>query len=92
MVRQLHAQDALRPHAVTRPSHPVLICNPWSGGGKVEQFGLVELANELGVETVMLDHGLDLEQLARDAIAQRSGLPRDGGWRRLTGARGVDRG
>ena len=51
------------------PRHPVLICNPWSGGGKVEQFGLVELAHELGVETIMLDHGLDLEQLARDAIA-----------------------
>ena len=48
----------------------MLICNPWSGGGKVEKFGLVELANELGVETVMLDHGLDLEQLARDAIAR----------------------
>ena len=48
----------------------MLICNPWSGGGKVDKFGLVELANELGVETVMLDHGLDLEQLARDAIAR----------------------
>ena len=70
MARYLHAQDALQPHAVTRPRHPVLICNPWSGGGKVEKFGLVELANELGVETVMLDHGLDLEQLARDAIAR----------------------
>ena len=70
MVRRLHAQDALQPHAVARPRHPVLICNPWSGGGKVDQFGLVELANELGVETVMLDHGLDLEQLARDAIAR----------------------
>ena len=70
MVRHLHAQDALQPHAVTRPRHPVLICNPWSGGGKVDKFGLVELANELGVETVMLDHGLDLEQLARDAIAR----------------------
>jgi hypothetical protein len=34
MVRQLHVQDALRPHAVTRPNHPVLICNPWSGGGR----------------------------------------------------------
>ena len=51
-----------------RPSHPVLLCNPWSGGGKVETFGLVELATTLGVETVMLDHGLDLAQLARDAI------------------------
>ncbi len=38
--------------------------------GKVDKFGLVALANELGVETVMLDHGLDLEQLARDAVAR----------------------
>ena len=58
-------------HRVTHaPRHPVLICNPWSGGGKVEKFGLVELAQDLGVETVLLDHGLDLEQLARDAIAR----------------------
>ena len=69
-MQDLHDLDDARPHEVTRPSHPVLICNPWSGGGKVEQFGLVELAEELGVETVMLDHGLDLEQLARDAIAR----------------------
>ena len=59
-----------RAGAVGRPEHPVLICNPWSGGGKVAKFGLVDLANELGVETVMLDHGLDLEQLARDAVAR----------------------
>jgi diacylglycerol kinase family enzyme len=52
------------------PRHAVLLCNPWSGGGKVERFGLVERARELGVETVMLDHGLDLEQLARDAVAR----------------------
>jgi diacylglycerol kinase family enzyme len=50
------------------PSRPVLICNPWSGDGKVEKFGLVDLAKSLGVETVLLDRGLDLEQLARDAI------------------------
>ncbi len=59
-----------RIHHATRPSHPVLLCNPWSGGGKVEKFGLVELARSLGVETVMLDHGLDLAELARDAIAR----------------------
>ena len=52
------------------PRHAVLLCNPWSGGGKVERFGLVERARELGVETVLLDHGLDLEQLARDAVAR----------------------
>jgi diacylglycerol kinase family enzyme len=55
---------------VDRPRHPVLICNPWSGGGKVEKFGLADLARERGVEVVMLDRGLDLEELARDAIAR----------------------
>lgn len=52
------------------PRHAVLLCNPWSGGGKVERFGLVDLAAELGVEAVMLDRGSDLEQLARDAVAR----------------------
>ncbi len=52
------------------PRHPVLLCNPWSGGGKVERFGLLDLATELGVETVLLDKGLDLEQLTRDAVAR----------------------
>ncbi|HEY5249565.1 MAG TPA: diacylglycerol kinase family protein, partial [Dermatophilaceae bacterium] len=58
------------PQVRWRPQRAVLICNPWSGGGKVERFGLLEYAAELGVETVLLDHGLDLEQLARDAIAR----------------------
>jgi diacylglycerol kinase family enzyme len=69
VVRDLHALDRARPRGAA-PRHPVLLCNPWSGGGKVDKFGLVELANQLGVETVMLDHGLDLEQLARDAVAR----------------------
>ena len=73
------ARFALRPPprraAVVRatpgpPRHPVLLCNPWSGGGKVERFGLVGLAEEMGVETVLLDHGLDLEHLARDSVAR----------------------
>jgi diacylglycerol kinase family enzyme len=70
VVRDLHALDDARPRRVEPPRHPVLICNPWSGGGKVETFGLVDLAHELGVETIMLDHGLDLETLARDAVAR----------------------
>jgi hypothetical protein len=53
------------------PSRPVLLCNPWSGRGKLNQFGLVELAASLNFETVLLDRGLDLEQLARDAVALR---------------------
>ena len=67
--RDLCEHDARRPVSVKRPHHPVLICNPWSGGGKVAKFGLVDLAKDLGVEVVMLDQGLNLEQLARDAIA-----------------------
>jgi diacylglycerol kinase family enzyme len=70
LAASLRGSAAGRVHRVTRPAHPVLLCNPWSGGGKVEKFGLVELAASLGVETVMLDHGLDLAELARDAIAR----------------------
>ena len=66
----LRTSARVRMHHAVRPSHPVLLCNPWSGGGKVEKFGLAELARSLGVETVMLDHGLDLAELARDAIAR----------------------
>jgi diacylglycerol kinase family enzyme len=69
LVADLHGLDSQLADQRWRPQHPVLICNPWSGGGKVEKFGLLERARELGVETVLLDHGLDLEQLARDAIA-----------------------
>jgi diacylglycerol kinase family enzyme len=57
-------------HRVEPPLHPVLLCNPWSGGGKVERFGLSEVAASLGVETVMLADGLDLAELARGAITR----------------------
>jgi len=69
LVPDLHSLDGRLAGERWRTQHPVLICNPWSGGGKVNKFGLIERARELGVETVLLDHGLDLEQLARDAIA-----------------------
>jgi diacylglycerol kinase family enzyme len=70
LLDDLRERERRRPRVVSPPKHPVLICNPWSGGGKVKRFGLVALAEELGVEVVMLDHGLDLEQLARDAVAR----------------------
>ena len=57
-------------HPAIRPRHPVLIGNPWSGGGKVKSFDLEALAAELGVEMVMLAEGLDLEKLAREAVAR----------------------
>lgn len=68
LVPDLHELDRRRGVRRDRPNKPVLLCNPWSGGGKVEKFGLVEMARDLGVETVLLDHGLDLAQLAHDAI------------------------
>lgn len=57
-------------HRSTPRRHPVLMCNPWSGGGKVERFSPVDLASSLGIETVLLDRGLDLEQLVRDSVAR----------------------
>ena len=70
LAEDLHQDVTQQFRRVAPPRHPVLLCNPWSGGGKVEKFGLVELASALGVRTIMLDHGLDLGQLARDAVAQ----------------------
>jgi diacylglycerol kinase family enzyme len=66
----LHCVDRFHGVRRVRPQRPVLLCNPRSGGGKVEQFGLKAMADELGVETVFLDKGRDLAGLARDAIAR----------------------
>jgi diacylglycerol kinase family enzyme len=48
---------------------PVLIMNPRSGGGKADGT-FAAAAEALGIETVMLTPGDDLEQLARDAVAR----------------------
>lgn len=63
----LHVEDG---HPFAAPAHPVLIANPKSGGGKFEKFGLQQLAEQHGVEVVILRPGDDLEQLARAAIAR----------------------
>ncbi|ROZ93798.1 diacylglycerol kinase family protein [Gordonia sp. OPL2] len=68
LVPELHELD--RERRTHHPRRPVLICNPRSGDGKVERFGLVSAAHEMGVETVVLEPGDDLEKLARDAIAR----------------------
>lgn len=51
------------------PLRPVLVCNPRSGGGTVGEHHLVERATAMGVDAVLLEDGVDLEQLARDAVA-----------------------
>lgn len=59
------------PGVVVGPAaRPVLLMNPWSGGGKVERFGLVEEARRRGIEPIVLEPGDDLLQLARDAVAR----------------------
>jgi diacylglycerol kinase family enzyme len=68
MVRRLRLNAVALGREVHLPTHPVLICNPRSGGGKVKAYQLIELASSLGIETITLEHGLDLEQLARDAV------------------------
>jgi diacylglycerol kinase family enzyme len=50
------------------PHHPVLICNPASGGGKVGRYDIPGEAAALGVETVLLGHESDLAGLAYEAI------------------------
>lgn len=69
LAHQLHEADHVAAH-VWRPKRPVLLANPKSGGGKVEKFDLVDLARRRGVEVVVLEAGMDLEQLAHDAVAR----------------------
>ena len=66
----LHALDEQPADDRWRPQHPRAHLQPvvrWRQGGEVRA---ARPARELGVETVLLDKGLDLEQLARDAIAR----------------------
>jgi diacylglycerol kinase family enzyme len=54
----------------TRPKHPVLIMNPWSGGGKAERFGLVDECLARGIEPVVMQRGDDLVRTASDAVSR----------------------
>ncbi len=51
-----------------RPRHPVLFCNPRSGGGKAGRHHLAEEARARGIEVIELGPGSDLEQLVRRAL------------------------
>lgn len=67
-------------HATTpgRPAppaqRPFLIMNPRSGGGKVEKFDLRRRAEELGAEVALLEGQVDVEALARQAVARGADL------------------
>ncbi|HEY7106003.1 MAG TPA: diacylglycerol kinase family protein [Acidimicrobiia bacterium] len=55
---------------VPKAQRPVLLMNPRSGGGKVEQFDLVHEAERRGIEPIVLQPGDDLAALAREAVAR----------------------
>jgi diacylglycerol kinase family enzyme len=57
-----------------RATHPVLLMNPRSGGGKATRFGLADRCRDLGVEPVVLGQDDDLLQLAEAAVARGSDL------------------
>jgi diacylglycerol kinase family enzyme len=56
--------------------HPYLIMNPKSGGGKVEKFGLVGKAEELGAEVFLIGgpEPVDVAEVAREAVAHGADL------------------
>jgi diacylglycerol kinase family enzyme len=53
--------------ATKKPERPALIINPHSGGGKAQQFGLVDAAAALGLESFVLEPDDDLGALAAAA-------------------------
>jgi diacylglycerol kinase family enzyme len=80
---------------VAAPSHPVLIMNRWSGGGKVEKFGLVEECRKRGIEPVVLERGDDLLLLAAAAVdrgADVIGMAGGDGSQALVASVAADRG
>jgi diacylglycerol kinase family enzyme len=63
---------SLRPYQSRRSEieRPCLIINRWSGGGKAERYGLAAEAEKVGIETVLLEPGDDLVELARAAVGR----------------------
>jgi len=66
--RSVAAAAAAGREPAPRPSHPVLLMNPKSGGGKVEKFALADECRRRGIEPVVLRLGDDLLALAESAI------------------------
>jgi diacylglycerol kinase family enzyme len=62
------AREQLRP--VASPEHPVLIYNPWSGGGKATRFKLADEAARRGIEAVELTRDTTLEALVEAALGR----------------------
>jgi diacylglycerol kinase family enzyme len=56
-------------HAEVQTTRAVLVMNPGSGGGKVARFGLVEVAEQMGVRVLLTGPGQDAAVLAHRALA-----------------------
>ncbi len=69
-VREVAAKAGRYARRRSTVRRPVLIINRWSGDGKAGRYGLLNAAERLGIETVVLERGDDLSQLARDAVAR----------------------
>lgn len=67
--RRAFAARGIHP-PVPRPSHPVVIWNPRSGGGKAARADLAAEAAARGIESVELRPGDDLVALVEDAVAR----------------------
>jgi diacylglycerol kinase family enzyme len=65
------AQTIAGERKARRPTHPFVIMNPRSGGGKVGRFKLREKAESLGAEVALLEGPeiTDVAALARQAVA-----------------------
>ncbi|MFL5767863.1 MAG: diacylglycerol/lipid kinase family protein [Actinomycetota bacterium] len=61
-------------HRTPPPKRAFFLMNPWSGGGKVEKFKLDELARSKGAEVVILEKGMDVPSVLRDAAARGADL------------------
>jgi diacylglycerol kinase family enzyme len=63
-----------KPHLIAEPeafdsfTHPVLIINPHSGGGKAAKIGLADKAEGLGIETLVRKKGEKIGKLAENAV------------------------
>ena len=54
--------------AVVPAEVPVLIVNPWSGGGKADRVGLAAACEARGIRVITLEPGSDLRSLAEVAV------------------------
>ncbi|MFC8348381.1 diacylglycerol/lipid kinase family protein [Streptomyces sp. NPDC057280] len=75
-LRRRRRPHGMRSRSVRPPDRPVLIMNPRSGGGKVDQHSLVERAEALGARVILLDLDTrpDPAAIARQAVAEGADL------------------